>query len=242
MTLKRADVILHERGFFESRAKARAAIESGLVSVDGCVVTKPSAPIAQTAKIIATAPHPWVSRGGVKLDHALKHFSVDPAGRYCIDVGASTGGFTDVLLASNARHVVAVDVGRDQLHPKLRKDPRVTFLEAQDIRTLEPGRLTETPSLVVVDASFISLTSLLASITGLAAGEAELVALIKPQFEAGRGATKKGVVRDERIHVVVCARVVAALQELGWRVSGVIPSPIAGGDGNREFLLHSARL
>ena len=242
MMQKRVDVVLHERGFFESRAKARAAIEAGLVHVDGCIVTKPSVAIAETAQIVASAPHPWVSRGGVKLDHALAYFSVDPAGRYCLDVGASTGGFTDALLARNARHVVAVDVGRDQLHQKLRCDPRVTSLEAQDIRTLLPTSLAEQPSLVVVDASFISLTSLLTVLTGLAASDAELVALIKPQFEAGRGATKKGVVRDEQIHADVCTRVVAALEALGWRVSGVIPSPIAGGDGNREFLLHAARV
>ena len=237
---KRADIVLHERGFFESRAKARAAIEAGLVSIDGGLVTKPSTPVSEEAQIVATAPHPWVSRGGVKLDHALTHFSVDPEGRYCLDVGASTGGFTDVLLGKDARHVVAVDVGRDQLHPKLRNDPRVTSLEAQDIRTLAPESLAEPPSLVVVDASFIALTSLLSSITLLAAHDAELVALIKPQFEAGRGATKKGVVRDEKIHADVCARVVDALNELGWRVSGVILSPITGGDGNREFLLHAA--
>ena len=241
MTTKRADLILHERGFFESRAKARAAIEAGLVSIDGSLVTKPSAPVAETAEIVASAPHPWVSRGGVKLDHALTHFSVDPAGRYCLDVGASTGGFTDVLLAKGARHVVAVDVGRDQLHPRLRSDPRVTSLEAQDIRTLAADRLAEPPSLVVVDASFIALAALLSSITSLAAANAIIVALVKPQFEAGRGATKKGVVRDEKIHADVCARVVDALGDLGWRVSGVIPSPIAGGDGNREFLLHAAR-
>ena len=241
MTTKRADLILHELGFFESRAKARAAIEAGLVSIDGSLVTKPSTPVAETAQIVASAPHPWVSRGGVKLDHALAHFSVDPAGRYCLDVGASTGGFTDVLLAKGARHVVAVDVGRDQLHPRLRSDSRVTSLEAQDIRTLAADRLAEPPSLVVVDASFIALTTLLSSMTSLAARAAELVALVKPQFEAGRGATKKGVVRDEKIHADVCARVVDALGDLGWRVSGVIPSPIAGGDGNREFLLHAAR-
>ena len=241
MTTKRADLILHELGFFESRAKARAAIEAGLVSIDGSLVTKPSTPVAETAQIVASAPHPWVSRGGVKLDHALAHFSVDPAGRYCLDVGASTGGFTDVLLAKDARHVVAVDVGRDQLHPRLRSDSRVTSLEAQDIRTLAADRLAEPPSLVVVDASFIALTTLLSSMTSLAARAAELVALVKPQFEAGRGATKKGVVRDEKIHADVCARVVDALGDLDWRVSGVIPSPIAGGDGNREFLLHAAR-
>ena len=241
MTTKRADLILHELGFFESRAKARAAIEAGLVSIDGSLVTKPSTPVAETAQIVASAPHPWVSRGGVKLDHALTHFSVDPTGRYCLDVGASTGGFTDVLLAKGARHVVAVDVGRDQLHPRLRSDSRVTSLEAQDIRTLAADRLGEPPSLVVVDASFIALTTLLSSMTSLAARSAELVALVKPQFEAGRGATKKGVVRDEKIHADACARVVDALGELGWQVSGVIPSPIAGGDGNREFLLHAAR-
>jgi 23S rRNA (cytidine1920-2'-O)/16S rRNA (cytidine1409-2'-O)-methyltransferase len=241
MTLKRADVVLHERGFFESRAKARAAIEAGLVSVEGCVVTKPATPVPDEARIVASAPHPWVSRGGVKLDHALAHFSVDPTDRFCLDVGASTGGFTDVLLARGARHVVAVDVGRDQLHPKLSGDPRVTSLEAQDIRALAPARLAETPSLVVVDASFISLASLLPSIVMLASGDAELVALIKPQFEAGRGATKKGVVRDDKIHADVCVRVIEALIDLGWRVSEVIPSPITGGDGNREFLLHAAR-
>ena len=239
--MKRADTILCERGFFESRAKARAAIEAGLVQINGSVVTKPATPVAETADIAASAPHPWVSRGGVKLDHALAHFCIDPTGRFCLDVGASTGGFTDVLLARDARHVVSVDVGRDQLHPKLRNDPRVTSLESQDIRTLAPTRLAETPSLVVVDASFIALASLLTSITTLAAGNAELVALIKPQFEAGRGATKKGVVRDEKIHADVCARVVDALRTLGWRVSGVIPSPISGGDGNREFLLHAVR-
>jgi 23S rRNA (cytidine1920-2'-O)/16S rRNA (cytidine1409-2'-O)-methyltransferase len=241
MSMKRADMILCERGFFESRARARAAIEAGLVQINGSVVTKPATPVADTAEIVASAPHPWVSRGGVKLDHALAHFGVDPTGRFCLDVGASTGGFTDVLLARDARHVVAVDVGRDQLHPKLRNDPRVTSLESRDIRSLTPTHLAETPSLVVVDASFIALGALLASITTLAAGNAELVALIKPQFEAGRGATKKGVVRDEQIHVDVCARVVDALRNLGWRVSGVIPSPISGGDGNREFLLHAAR-
>jgi 23S rRNA (cytidine1920-2'-O)/16S rRNA (cytidine1409-2'-O)-methyltransferase len=241
MKMKRADMVLQERGFFESRAKARAALEAGLVRINGSIVTKPATPVAGTAQIVASAPHPWVSRGGVKLDHALAHFAVDPSGRYCLDVGASTGGFTDVLLARNARHVIAVDVGRDQLHPKLRVDPRVTSLEGQDIRTLAPARLAEPPSLVVVDASFIALTSLLASIASLAAGEAELVALIKPQFEAGRGATKKGVVRDEKIHSEVCARVVDALSAGGWRVSDVIASPISGGDGNREFLLHAAR-
>lgn len=241
MRAKRADAALHERGYFESRAKAREAIEAGLVTVDGRIVTKPSTPIAEGAEIVAAAPYPWVSRGGVKLAHALDVFRVDPEGRFCLDVGASTGGFTDVLLARGARHVVAVDVGRDQLHEKLRHDARVTSLESQDARTLTPAQLCEPPSLVVMDASFISLAALLPHVASLAAPAADLVALIKPQFEAGRAAVKKGVVRDEKIHAEVCARVQAEIEALGWRVAGVTGSPIEGGDGNREFLIHAAR-
>lgn len=241
MNAKRADAALHERGFFESRAKAREAIEAGLVTVNGRVVTKPSATIADDAEIMAAAPYPWVSRGGVKLAHALDAFGVDVADRFCLDVGASTGGFTDVLLSRGARHVVAVDVGRDQLHERLRRDPRVTSLEAQDARNLTPAQLGESPSLVVMDASFISLSALLPHALSLAAPAADLVALIKPQFEAGRGAVKKGVVRDEKIHAEVCARVRTEIEALGWRSLGVVASPIEGGDGNREFLIHAAR-
>lgn len=241
MTTKRADAALHEWGFFESRAKAREAIEAGLVSVDGRVVTKPSAPIVEGAAIVASAPYPWVSRGGVKLAHALDVFGVDPARRYCLDVGASTGGFTDVLLARGARHVAAVDVGHDQLHAKLRGDPRVKSMEGQDARTLTPAQLAEAPTLIVMDASFISLSALLPNALSLAAPQAEFVALIKPQFEAGRMGTKKGVVRDEKIHAEVCDRARRDVEAQGWRVRGVIASPIEGGDGNREFLLHAAR-
>ncbi|MCC3245321.1 TlyA family RNA methyltransferase [Methylocystis sp. WRRC1] len=241
MNAKRTDAALHERGFFESRAKAREAIEAGLVTVNGRVVTKPSAPIADDAEIVAAAPYPWVSRGGVKLAHALDAFGVDVTDRFCLDVGASTGGFTDVLLSRGARHVVAVDVGRDQLHERLRRDPRVTSLEAQDARNLTPAQLGESPSLVVMDASFISLSALLPHALSLAAPAADLVALIKPQFEAGRGAVKKGVVRDEKIHAEVCARVRTEIEALGWRSLGVVASPIEGGDGNREFLIHAAR-
>jgi 23S rRNA (cytidine1920-2'-O)/16S rRNA (cytidine1409-2'-O)-methyltransferase len=182
-----------------------------------------------------------VSRGGVKLAHALDHFGVDPEARFCLDVGASTGGFTDVLLNRGARHVVAVDVGHGQLHEKLRADRRVTSLEGQDARTLTTAHLTEAPSLIVVDASFISLAALLPHVLTLAAPRADLVALIKPQFEAGRAAVKKGVVRDEKIHSQVCARIKKEIEALGWRVCGVVPSPIEGGDGNREFLIHAAR-
>jgi 23S rRNA (cytidine1920-2'-O)/16S rRNA (cytidine1409-2'-O)-methyltransferase len=241
MGASRADMALHARGLFESRAKAREAIEAGLVSVDGRIVKKPSEPIAADANIVARAPYPWVSRGGVKLAHALEHFGVDPKGRFCLDVGASTGGFTDVLLTLGARHVVAVDVGHGQLHERLRADSRVTSLEGQDARTLTAEHLTDAPSLIVIDASFISLTALLPRILSLAAPRADLVALIKPQFEAGRAAVKKGVVRDEKIHAQVCARIKNEIEALGWHVRGVIPSPIEGGDGNREFLVHGAR-
>jgi 23S rRNA (cytidine1920-2'-O)/16S rRNA (cytidine1409-2'-O)-methyltransferase len=241
MTTKRADAALHERGFFESRAKAREAIEAGLVTVDGRVVAKPSTPIAEGAQIFAQAPYPWVSRGGVKLSHALDVFKVDPSGLYCLDVGASTGGFTDVLLARGARHVAAVDVGHGQLHERLRGDARVTSMEGQDARTLTAARLAEPPTLIVIDASFISLAALLPNVLSLAAQEATLVALIKPQFEAGRHGTKKGVVRDEAIHAEVCARTRADIEAQDWRVTGETASPISGGDGNREFLICARR-
>jgi 23S rRNA (cytidine1920-2'-O)/16S rRNA (cytidine1409-2'-O)-methyltransferase len=183
-----------------------------------------------------------VSRGGVKLAHALDHFGVDPEERFCLDVGASTGGFTDVLLSRGARHVVAVDVGHGQLHERLRADPRITSLEGQDARALTSAQLVEPPSLIVIDASFISLGVLLPQTLSLAEPRADLIALIKPQFEAGRAAVKKGVVRDEKIHAQVCARIQRDIEALGWRVCGVIPSPIEGGDGNREFLVHATRL
>jgi 23S rRNA (cytidine1920-2'-O)/16S rRNA (cytidine1409-2'-O)-methyltransferase len=241
MTTKRADAALHERGLFESRAKAREAIEAGLVTVDGRVVVKPSMPIAEGADIVAQAPYPWVSRGGVKLAHGLDVFKVDPSGLYCLDVGASTGGFTDVLLARGARHVAAVDVGHGQLHERLRRDSRVTSMEGQDARTLTAAQLAEAPPLVVIDASFISLAALLPNVLSLAASNATLVALIKPQFEAGRHGTRKGIVRNEAVHAEVCARTQTDLDAQGWRVSGLTASPIAGGDGNREFLICARR-
>lgn len=241
MTTKRADAALHERGFFESRAKAREAIEAGLVTVDGRVVVKPSTPIAEGAEIVARAPYPWVSRGGVKLSHALDMFKIDPTELYCLDVGASTGGFTDVLLTRGARHVAAIDVGHGQLHETLRRDTRVTSMEGQDARTLMATQLAEPPALIVIDASFISLAALLPNVLRLAAKDATLVALIKPQFEAGRHGTKKGVVRDEAVHAEVCTRTQADIEAQGWRVAGVTPSPIAGGEGNREFLIWAMR-
>ncbi|HEY8064481.1 MAG TPA: TlyA family RNA methyltransferase [Methylosinus sp.] len=238
----RVDVALCERGLFESRAKAREAILAGLVAVDGRKIAKPSQLVPPDAEIVAQAPYPYVSRGGVKLAHALEAFAVEAKDRYCLDIGASTGGFTDALLRAGARHVVAVDVGHDQLHPRLRADPRVTSREGLDARALTMAHLAEEPSLIVVDASFISLALVLPPVLPLAAGGAELVALIKPQFEAGRKAGKKGVVRDEAIHAQVCARISAEVETLSWRSLGLIPSPIEGGDGNREFLLHARRM
>ncbi|MDX3806439.1 TlyA family RNA methyltransferase [Bosea thiooxidans] len=237
----RADQLLVERGFFESRARAQAAIAAGLVTANGAAVRKASEMVAQDAVLTAEAPHPYVSRGGLKLEAALDAFGFSPKNRVCLDVGSSTGGFTDLLLKGGARHVVAVDVGRDQLHASLRNDPRVTSLEGQDIRALAPEALIERPSLAAIDVSFISLKLVLPAVAALLAPEAGIAALIKPQFEAGRAALKKGIVRDEAVQHQVCVEIVSLLGELGFTVDGPIPSPIEGGDGNREFLVGARR-
>jgi 23S rRNA (cytidine1920-2'-O)/16S rRNA (cytidine1409-2'-O)-methyltransferase len=236
-TRQRADRLLVERGLFESRAKAQAAIEAGLVSANGVAVRKASEEIAADAMLRASAAHPYVSRGGVKLNAALDHFGFDPKGRVCIDVGASTGGFTQVLLERRAARVYALDVGHGQLHESLRTRPEVVSLEQTDIRALSPARLDPRPDLITVDVSFISLKLALPAALALAERPAQLVALIKPQFEAGRANVKKGIVRDEAARAAVCADIASFVASLGWRVAGVIPSPIAGGDGNAEFLL-----
>jgi len=238
---KRADVALVERGLFESRARARAAIAAGLVTAEGVVVRKPSDLVADAADVRAAPEHPWVSRGGVKLAAALDHFGFDPARRACLDVGASTGGFTEVLLAHGAARVYAVDVGRGQLHARLREDKRVTSLEATDIRALEPTVFAELPTFATVDVSFISLKLVLPALDRLLRTPAHLVALIKPQFEAGPQRVKKGIVRDAAVHAAVCGEMTALVASLGWKVAGVIPSPIEGGAGNREFLLGARR-
>ncbi|BBF93757.1 TlyA family RNA methyltransferase [Blastochloris tepida] len=234
---RRADVVLVERGLFDSRARARAAIEAGLVRADGVVLARPSDTIAPDAEIIAAAPHPWVSRGGVKLAHALDAFAIDPRGLVCLDLGASTGGFTDVLLARGAARVHAVDVGHGQLHPKIAADPRVVSHEGVDAREVTLERLGAPPALIVIDVAFIALTLVLPAATSVAGPGTRLAALIKPQFEAGRERVKKGVVREPAIHAEVCDKVADAARALGWTVEGVIPSPIEGGDGNREFLM-----
>ncbi len=234
----RADRLLVERGFFESRAKAQDAVAAGRVTADGRVVRKASEEVPVTAEIVAEPAHPWVSRGGVKLAHALDVFGIDPAGRVCLDAGASTGGFTEVLLSRGAAAVTAVDVGHGQLHPKVAADPRVRSLEGRDARTLAAEDLPVPPSLVVIDVSFIPLSAALPPVLALAAPGAALVALVKPQFEAGRAHVGKGgIVKDPAVHAEVCTRAEALVREAGWSVRGVIPSPIAGGEGNREFLL-----
>ena len=238
---RRADRLLVERGLFESRAKAQAAIAAGLVVANDVTVRKASEAIAVNADLRATPAYPYVSRGGVKLAAALDRFGFDPKGRVCLDVGASTGGFTQVLLQRGAKLLYAVDVGRGQLHESLRMRPEVVSLEDTDIRTFSRARLDTTPDLIVVDVSFISLKLVLPPALALAKPPAQLVALIKPQFEAGRAQLKKGIVRDPQIHAAVCDEIAAFVTSLGWRVLDVIASPIAGGDGNAEFLLGAVR-
>lgn len=238
----RADLLLVERGLFDSRAKAQAAIAAGLVTADGRPVRKASEEIPSTAAITAEAPHPWVSRGGVKLAAALAAFQVRPGGRSCLDVGSSTGGFTHVLLTEGAARVIAVDTGRDQFHGSLRGDPRVTLMEATDIRRLTTADLPVVPDLAVIDVSFISLRLVLPAVTALLAPAAELVALVKPQFEVGRAHLgKNGIVTDAAAREAAVAAVRLEAEGLGWRIGGLVDSPIAGGDGNREFLLHGMR-
>jgi 23S rRNA (cytidine1920-2'-O)/16S rRNA (cytidine1409-2'-O)-methyltransferase len=236
-TRLRADRLLVERGLFESRAKAQAAIEAGLVRANGAIVRKASDEVAFDAELIATPAHPYVSRGALKLKAALDHFGFDPAGRICLDVGASTGGFTELLLERGATKVYAVDVGSGQLHAKLRGDSRVVSLEQTDIRKVTADQLYASPDFVCIDVSFIPLKLVLPAALALAAPAAQLVALIKPQFEAGPEHNKKGIVRDSTVQQAVCADVKALVASLGWKVLGISPSPIEGGDGNREFLL-----
>jgi len=233
---QRADRLLVARGLFESRAKAQAAIAAGLVTADAIMVQRASDEIAIDAVLHAEPAHPWVSRGGVKLVAALARFGFDPNGRVCLDVGASTGGFTHVLLRHGARRIYAVDVGRDQLHASLKGRPEIVSLEQTDIRKLDPVHLPEPPDLVAIDVSFISLKLVLPAALALAKPPAQAVALIKPQFEAGRRHLKRGVVRDAEMHARVCDDIIACIRACGWQVIGVVPSPISGGEGNREFL------
>ncbi|WP_454630760.1 TlyA family RNA methyltransferase [Bradyrhizobium cenepequi] len=238
---KRADVLLVERGLFESRARARAAIEAGLVIADGKQVSKPSDTLAPDAELSAEPAHPYVSRGGVKLAGALEQYPVDIEGHVCLDVGASTGGFTEVLLANGASLVFAIDVGHGQLHPSLRGHPRIVSMEETDIRSFEGKRLPARPDVVVIDVSFISLKMVLPVALSLAAAPMQLLALIKPQFEAQRKHSRRGIIRNAMVHQEICDDIAAFAAAQGCTDIQVFPSPITGGDGNIEFFLGARR-
>ncbi len=236
----RLDQLLVERGLVESRAKAQALIMAGLVLSESRRLDKPGMTLpADTPLDLKGQEHPWVSRGGQKLAHALAHFAIDPKGWLAIDVGASTGGFTDVLLQSGAAKVHAVDVGHGQLAWKLRNDPRVVVQERVNARHLSQAEVPDPVDMVVCDASFIGLETILPAPLALTKPQAWLVALIKPQFEVGKGRVGKGgVVRDPALHAEVCQRIQDWVNGLpGWRVAGIEPSPILGPEGNVEFLL-----
>lgn len=236
-------MLLVERGLVESRAKAQALILAGAVWSGDKKLDKAGTAIAEdTALEVKTREHPWVSRGGIKLAHALDHFGIDVTGVIALDVGASTGGFTDVLLSKGAARVYAVDVGHGQLAWKLRQDPRVIVLERTNARHLTATEIPEAPDIVVCDASFIGLETVLPAALALAKSQARLVALIKPQFEVGPARVgKNGVVRDPALHQEVCARIAQWLTSIGWRVEGLVESPIKGPEGNVEFLIYAKR-
>lgn len=241
---QRVDQLLVDRGLVESRARAQALILAGKVFSGDRRVEKAGTAMADDVPLqVRGQDHPWVSRGGLKLDHGLRHFGLSPTGRVCLDVGASTGGFTDVLLAAGAAKVHAVDVGHGQLAWRLRIDPRVVVYEKTNARYLDAAAIPDPIEALVCDASFIGLSTLLPAPLALCAPGAWAVALIKPQFEAGPGAVgSKGVVRDPVVHAEVCERVQSWWSRLsGWRVLGIAESPITGPEGNREFLIAAQR-
>jgi 23S rRNA (cytidine1920-2'-O)/16S rRNA (cytidine1409-2'-O)-methyltransferase len=240
---QRLDQALVERGLVPSRERARALILAGQVAVDGAIVSKAGAPVGADARIALTAPdHPYVSRGGVKLAGALDAFAIDPRGRRALDVGASTGGFTDVLLQRGADRVIALDVGRGQLDWKLRTDPRVIVREGVNARALTPDDVPHLVSLVTIDVAFISLKHILPALPAFLEPHADLVALVKPQFEAGREEVgRHGIVSDPAVHEAVIARVTDAAAALGLTRLGMVPSTIRGATGNQEFFLHLRR-
>ncbi len=238
---KRADLLLVERGLFESRARAQAAIEAGLVTADGKPVLKPSENVPDNAALQAQPAHPYVSRGGVKLAGALEHYPIEIEDHICLDVGASTGGFTEVLLANGAGLVFAIDVGRDQLHPSLQGHPKIVSMQETDIRGFEGKRLPQRPDVVVIDVSFISLKTVLPVALSLAAAPMHLLALIKPQFEAERKHSKRGIIRNAAVHQAICDDISAFAVSLGCTDIEVFPSSITGGDGNIEFFIGARR-
>ena len=239
---RRLDLLLVERGLFESRAKAQAAVEAGGVLVDGRPALKASILVDDGAEIIASPAHPWVGRGALKLDHALTLWPVRVEGRAVLDVGASTGGFTEVCLSRGAARVYAVDVGRGQLHARLRDDPRVVDLQGTDARDLDPALIPEDVGLVVCDASFIGMAKILPRPLALAGPGSDLIALVKPQFEVGpQNVGRGGLVKHEDDRRRALADACAFLQQSGWSVQASADSPIAGGDGNLEYLVWATR-
>jgi 23S rRNA (cytidine1920-2'-O)/16S rRNA (cytidine1409-2'-O)-methyltransferase len=236
----RLDVALVDRGLAPSRERARALILGGHVTIDGQVVSKAGAPVKPDARIeLATPDHPYVGRGGVKLAGALDAFGIDPTGRRALDVGASTGGFTDVLLRRGAVSVIAIDVGRGQLDWRLRSDPRVLVHEGVNARLLTPDDVPHRVSLVVIDVAFISLRHILPALPPFLDSGADVVALVKPQFEAGRDEVgKHGIVSDPAVHAAVIARVTEAAEACGLARVAMAPSAITGATGNQEFFLH----
>jgi 23S rRNA (cytidine1920-2'-O)/16S rRNA (cytidine1409-2'-O)-methyltransferase len=239
MTRIRLDQLVLDRGLAPSRERAKAVVLAGLVSVGGEVVTKAGTLIDPNADVTLRAPdHPYVGRGGLKLAHALDTFGIAVGGREALDVGASTGGFTDVLLQRGAARVVALDVGHGQLDWRLRNDPRVVAIEKFNARHLTLADLPGPMDIVVIDVSFISLRQILPAVATVLRGGADVVALVKPQFEAGRDEVRKGIIRDPAVHERVLAEVTAAGAEVGLTRVGSTPSPITGQKGNVEFLLH----
>ena len=238
---KRADVLLVERGLFESRARAQAAIEAGLVTANDKQVAKASETVPADAVLQAQPAHPYVSRGGIKLAGALERYPIEIEDHVCLDVGASTGGFTEVLLANGAALVFSIDVGKAQLHPSLHGHPKIVSMEETDIRGFEGKRLPQRPDIVVIDVSFISLKAVLPVALSLAAAPMHLLALIKPQFEAGKKPAKRGIIRDAAVHQQVCDDIQAFAASLGCTDIRTFPSPITGGDGNIEFFMGARR-
>ena len=239
----RVDHLLVERGLAESRTRAQALVMAGVVFAGEVKVDKPGQQVpADTPIDVRGRDHPWVSRGGIKLAHAIAHFGLDPSGAVAMDIGSSTGGFTDVLLTHGAAHVFAVDSGTNQLAWKLRQDDRVTVLEQTSARILTRDHIAQDCNWVVCDASFIGLAKVLEVPLALAAARCQLVALIKPQFEVGKDEVGKGgVVRDPALHARVCDEIFQWLQWLGWDIEGIVESPITGPQGNVEFLVSAQR-
>lgn len=235
---QRADVFLVRHGYAESRTAAQEAIAAGTVEADGKKLLKASQKLNVGMKILYAPAHPFVSRGGIKLAAALDVFGLSPEGRICLDIGASTGGFTDILLRRGARRVYAVDVGHGQLHERIKSDPRVVSLEGFDARDLDSARIPERPDVIVADVSFIGLKLALPVALSLAAKGAWAVLLVKPQFELGKGnVPRSGVVKDQALRERALKDIAAWVEVCGWTVAGTMESPIPGGEGNREFLL-----